>query len=158
MSEFRVDLLVFALDRTRHALVLAGVERVARAVEITALPGAPESVRGIVNVQGRVVPVFDCRQRFGLPSRELRPSDQLIFALARRRRVGLWVDEVCGVISHPADQVLAPEGILSGLHMVRGVVRLPDELLLIHDLDAFLGIEEDAALRNALGHATATHQ
>ncbi len=51
------------------------VEKVVRAAEITLLPKAPEIVVGVVNWQGRVVPVVNMRARFGLTAREFDFTD-----------------------------------------------------------------------------------
>jgi len=66
-----VHVVVFELAGQKYALQLSAVQLVVRAVEITPLPKAPACVAGIINFQGRVVPVFNLRQRFQLPEREL---------------------------------------------------------------------------------------
>ena len=58
--------VVFGLGGQRPAGV---VERVVQAVEITPLPGAPDGMLGVIDVAGRVLPVFDLRQRLELPPR-----------------------------------------------------------------------------------------
>ena len=85
-------LVVIALDQQRYALRLAAVERVVRMVEVTALPAAPLAISGMVNVQGRVVPVYDLRRRFGLPKREVTLADHFIVARTARRSVALIAD------------------------------------------------------------------
>ena len=72
--------LCFRLDQRRYALLLAVVDKVVRAVAITALPDAPAGVHGVIAVQGRVVPVINMRQRLDLPAADLRLQDQLIIA------------------------------------------------------------------------------
>jgi purine-binding chemotaxis protein CheW len=72
--------VVFTLDEQRYALYLHAVVRVVRIVEITPLPQTPEVIRGVVNVQGQVIPVVDIRKRFQLPEREPELGDQLIIA------------------------------------------------------------------------------
>ncbi len=74
--------VVFGLDEHSFALRLSAVVRVVRAVEVTPLPRAPEIVLGVINVQGRITPVFDVRKRFRLPAREISLSDQFIIARA----------------------------------------------------------------------------
>jgi purine-binding chemotaxis protein CheW len=74
------QLVVFRLDNQRYALPLPTVERIVRAVEVTALPKAPSIVLGIVDVAGRVCPVLNVRQRFGLPDKEIRSADQFLIA------------------------------------------------------------------------------
>ena len=80
-------IVVLTLDEQRYALRLSAVERIVRAVEVTALPQAPEGVLGVVNVEGRVIPVVNIRQRFNLPEQEINLDDQLIIARTSRRDV-----------------------------------------------------------------------
>jgi purine-binding chemotaxis protein CheW len=65
------QLVVFALDEQRYALRLTAVERIVRAVEVTPLPKAPQIVLGVIDAQGRIIPVVDVRQRFRLTEREV---------------------------------------------------------------------------------------
>lgn len=152
MDELR-QLIVLELDGRRYALDLRAIDRVVRAVAVTALPGAPSSVAGVIDVQGEVIPLYDLRQRFGLPDRPLRLSDQMVVARTARRRVALWVDEVSDIATCPASDVLAAEALVPGVTYVQGVVRLPDGLVLIHDLDRFLSQDEANALDAALARA-----
>lgn len=142
--------VVFALDGQRFALYCSAVSRVVRIVEITPLPQAPGIVRGMVNAQGQVIPVFDIRKRFHLPEREIDLSNQLVIANTARRSVALVVDEVTGVVESREQEVITAEKILPGTDYVEGVIKLEDGLILIHDLDKFLSLEEDRKLDAAL--------
>jgi purine-binding chemotaxis protein CheW len=142
--------VVFSLDAGRYALPLAAVERVVRAVEITRLPAAPPIVLGAIDVQGRVLPVFNIRRRFGLPERNIDPTDQFVIARSANRAVVLVVDEAQGVLQSPVSDTLSAVGITTGLEHIRGVIRLPDGLVLIQDLDLFLSAAESRALDEAL--------
>lgn len=144
------SLVVFTLEDRHYALRLAAVERVIRIVEITPLPQAPEIVIGVVNVQGEIIPVVNVRQRFGLPQREISLSDQLIIAHISQRKVGLIADAVMDVIEYSEQDIAAAESILPDMEHVDGILKLPDGLVLIHDLDKFLSLEEEASLEQAL--------
>ena len=144
------QLVVFTLDEQRYALYLPAIERIWRIAEIAPLPKAPEIVLGVVNVQGRVIPVIDVRKRFRLPERDINLSDQLIIAQMSRRTVALVVDAVSGVVECPAQDMISAEEILPGMEYVEGVVKLEDGMILIHDLEKFLSLEEDKSLDKAL--------
>jgi purine-binding chemotaxis protein CheW len=144
-------LVVFTLDEQRYALRLEAVERIVRLVEVTPLPKAPEIVLGVVNVQGRVLPVVNIRRRFRLPDREADLRDQLILAWTSRRSVVLVVDAVGGVVERTGEELIPAGSIVPGTEYVDGVVKLPDGLVLIHDLDKFLSLEEETKLGKALG-------
>lgn len=143
-------LVVFALQGQRYALRLAAVERIVAVAAITALPSAPTIVMGIVNVQGRVIPVVDVSKRFGLPGRDIELSDRLIVARTSRRPVALLVAAVFGVIDCAQAQITAAGRILTHAQYVEGVVKLDDGLVLIHDLDTFLSPLEETQLQQAL--------
>lgn len=143
-------LLVFTLDEPRYALPLTAVERVARAVEVTPLPQAPRIVLGVINAQGRVIPVVDVRRRFGLPAREMRRDDRLIIARTLRRLVALVADEVTGIREIPAQELVSAKEDLPFAGCLRGVAKLEDGLVLISDLEAFLSLDEERLLGGAL--------
>ena len=145
--------LVFILDGQRYALHLAAVDRVVRMVRITPISTAPEILLGVVNRGGVVIPVMDVRRRFNLPEREISLSDRLIFARTtrtKRRFVALVADTVTGVIECLEHSLISAERILPELAHIEGVIKLADGLILIHNLDKFLSIEEEAAVDMAL--------
>ena len=145
-----IQLVVFCLDEQRYALPLAAVERTVRAVEVTPLPKAPDIVFGVIDVQGRVLPVLDLRRRFRLPQREIRPVDQFLIAHTVTRTVVLVIDVAEGVIGLPQSAVIPSTRIVPGLDQIKGVIRLDDGLVLIHDLERCLSLDEARALDEAM--------
>lgn len=144
------SLMVFTLDDRRYALPLPAAERVVCMVAITPLPKAPDIVLGVVNIQGRVIPVINMRRRFNLPEREIALTDQLVIAHTAQRPVALVADAVLDIIAYPAQSMIAAEDVLPNIEYVEGVVKLADGLILIHDLDKFLSLEEEDLLDHAL--------
>jgi purine-binding chemotaxis protein CheW len=57
---------------------------------------------------------------------------------------------VSGVIEYNDAAVVKPGDIVPGLEYIDGVVKLNDGLVLIHDLDKFLSLEEEQLLDQAL--------
>lgn len=147
-----IQLVIFSLDEQSYALHLDMVKRVVRLVEITPLPKAPEIVLGVVNVQGEIIPVVNIRRRFGLSERDMSLADQLIIASASKRTVALVVNSVISVIEHPEQDLISAEKILSGMEYVEGVVKLEDGIILIHNLDKFLSLNEERALDEAINY------
>ncbi len=60
------------------------------------------------------------------------------------------IDEALGVIDLPSSGMVGAAQIVPGLEHIRGVVQLPDGLVLIHDLERFLSLDEERALDEAL--------
>lgn len=144
------QLIVFSIDEQRYALPLSIVERVIRAVEITLLPKAPDMVIGIVNVQGRIIPVVNIRRRFGLREREIDLNDQLVIAYTSKRSIAFVADSVSGVIGIPEKEVVAAEEILPGMGYVKGIVKEDDGMIHILDIDSILSSGEIKSLNDAM--------
>lgn len=140
--------VAFALDGQRYALPLQSVTRIVHAAEITPLPLAPDVVAGALNVGGRILPVYNIRRRLRLPERALGLDDQFIIAHAARRQVALMVDRALGLIE--ARPVEAMSTLAPDLRHLRGVLSMPDGMVLIQDLEQFLSPDEDQALESAL--------
>lgn len=143
-------LIVFRLDRGRYALPLDVVERVVRAVEVTPLPHAPAIVLGAIDVHGQVLPVLNIRRRFLLPDRDISPADWFLLAHTTSRMVALVVDEAEGLVECADADIVPSTRIAPGLERFPGVITLRDELVLVHDLERFLSLDEARALDDAM--------
>jgi len=146
-------LVVFCLDGQRYALEFARVQRSIRVVAITPLPEAPPIVLGIMDLGGVVIPVIDTRKRFNHPPRDVRLSDHLIIARAGKRTVALLVDETRGVIEISPESYAPARTILPGLELVDGAIKLTDGLVLVHDLERLLSLEQETAIDIAISAA-----
>ncbi len=149
-AEGTVHVLVYHIDEQRYGLFLCDVDKVVRAVAITPLLDAPTAVMGIINVRGRVIPVVNMRRKLQLPERDVELNDQFVIARTTKRTVALVVDWVEGVIERPGTEVIRGEEIVAGLENLKGVIRLPDGLILIHNLDRFLFRDEEEGLGETL--------
>jgi purine-binding chemotaxis protein CheW len=144
------ELLVFALGEHRFGLPAEAVIEVVRVVAWSPLPGAPEIIEGVANVRGTLVPVLDVRVRFGFPGTEVDPDQHLIVARAGPRVVALRVDRALALTTIPDDAFEPVERVAPGARLVAGVARLPDGVLVIHDLERFLSLDEGERLDAAL--------
>lgn len=143
-------IVVFALDSGRYALALECVEHAARMVEVTPLPKTPAIVCGIINVRGRLVPVINLRRRFGLPERDAALGDQLLIARSATRTLAMIVDAVIDVAECGAQDYVASASVVPGSDYIQGIAKLADGMVLIHDLDRFLSLDEAQSLDQAL--------
>lgn len=143
-------LVIFTLDDQRYGIPLVAVDRVVRMVEITAIPGAPRFVRGVINVQGEIVPVIDLRQRFALPDRVIGLSDQLLITTVMERKFALVTDAVIDVSEWRECSLAEAADIMPGLPFLAGVAKLPDGMVLIEDPEKLLSSMELQTISDAL--------
>ena len=107
-------ILAFELGSGLYALPMADVDELVRAVTVVPLPKAPAVVEGVVDVRGRVVPVFDLRARFaarGMFSQDIatnsvstgRRRARALFRFSNKWRpsVRIWQDRYARRQLHP---------------------------------------------------------
>lgn len=143
-------LLVFALSGLHCALQISDIERILHAVEINPVPKAPKIVMGLVNVQGRVIPVLNIRRLFHLPEIEITLDDQIIICRTTSRPVAILVDNVLGVSELSEKDIIAPDDLYPGMEYLKGVTKLKAGIVYIYNLDRFLSSEENAEIEQLL--------
>lgn len=147
------ELVVFAIDGQRFAIDLYHVERIVRAVEVTRLPGAPATVYGVINVEGRVIPVLDTRRQLGLAERNIEPSD--LFIIVTDPTTPEWSmaiigDEVFPVMELPEEDVVLSRRVLAKAGFARGVAKVDGEMILLVAIDKTLSFEDRDKLHSAI--------
>jgi purine-binding chemotaxis protein CheW len=107
-------------------------------------------VEGVIDVRGNLVPVYDLRTRFGLPPRPLDPDHRLVIAWTGERTIAIRCDRT-DWIAHAVPQRLDPDlRLLADDSPIAGTARLPDGMVLIHDLATFLDDAARVTLEEAL--------
>ena len=145
--------VLMTVDGQAYALPLAAVDRILRMVEITPLPGAPDVVEGVIDIQGNVVPVVSVRRRLGLSHRPVEVSDSLVVARARNRRLAVIAESVLGVVERSGDDVVSTSNIACAAPYIEGLLKTSDGLVLIQDLDKFFSFDEESSLEQAMENA-----
>lgn len=138
--------VVFVLEGQRYALALEQVERLLRAVEITPLPESFGMVCGVINLQGRVVPVLDLRRRFGLPGREIDVRDQLLVVRSGQTLIALPVDDTLGLVFEAEGEPLETGNNDSQHAYVSSVLPVGGDLVMVLDVAVLLTPSELRAL------------
>ena len=96
----------------------------------------------MINVRGALVPVLDIRQRFGIQPRALTPDQHLIIARTNPRLVALRVDRALDLVVVDEEAIESAASVAPGTEYVAGIAKLADGLLVIHDLETFLSLDE----------------
>ena len=142
------QIVVFALEDEHYGLEIAAVYEIIRHQPITAVPQAPGFVEGVINLRGRIIPVVDLRQRFGLTAAPASASSRIVVCDAASTRVGLVVDGVSEVLMVPAEAIEATPAVAVGRNSeyVRGIAKIGDGLIILLDLDHLFSNEENESL------------
>jgi len=147
-----MQLVVFELGDESYGVDISRVQDINRMQEITEIPHAPESVVGVINLRGRVIPVIDLRKRFGLPEAVHTKDTRIVVVHLEGNLIGVIVDAVSQVLRIPADIVEPPSPVLAGVDSkyLRGIAKLDDKLVILLDLDFVLSRREQEAISEVL--------
>lgn len=146
-------LVLFEAGGCRFGLRLEEVERVLPMLEVQPLPRAPRAVLGVINLHGEILPVLDLLRRLRRPTAAPRASDRLVIARSSRRRFALRVDAALGISEFEPSLTTAVDALLLGASGVSGVVATAEGVLLIHDSERFMSLNEERRLDQALARA-----
>lgn len=130
------QVVTFRVGEDEFAADIMAVERVLRYVEPTGVPNLPEWVEGVLEYEGRVVPVIDLARRFEIAREGGEGQDAGSGGMARRiivfavgdDWVGAVVDSVLEVVMIPGARISPPPALFRGLsaEYLRGLVRRAD--------------------------------
>ena len=155
-TEAPTKLVTFRLGDDLFAADIFSVERVLRHQTPRALPDVPPWISGVIEYQGRVVPVLSLRRRFELPAVEATGQTRIVVLNARGEWIGIIVDSVLEVSVVEVGQLSEPPAFFRGLagEYLKGIVRRGDErerLVIILDVEQLLSATERIALERARG-------
>ncbi|MFN3198628.1 MAG: chemotaxis protein CheW [Bradymonadia bacterium] len=125
----------FFLDNHFFGVEVNHVQEVLRYQEMTPVPQAPDTIRGLINLRGQIVTAIDLRRRLAfepLPE-EAKPMNVVVGT--DDGTVSFLVDRIGDVLTVDEGQYEAPPETLEGpvANMVTGTYKLEDRLLLVLD-------------------------
>jgi purine-binding chemotaxis protein CheW len=134
--------VIFRLGGEGYALEVMRVQEVLDVKSLTQVPGGPRSLRGVLNLRGHVVPVYDLRVPFELPI-DRNPSKAPSVLMVESSMgndvhvTGLLVDRVSDVLEFAPEEIqAAPQlGLGKATPFVRGLIRHQEGFLLVLDVD-----------------------
>ncbi|MBF0621708.1 MAG: purine-binding chemotaxis protein CheW [Magnetococcales bacterium] len=156
----------FTLGELYLGIDIILVREINRSMECTPVPGAHDYIRGMLNIRGRVISLFDLKRRLGwsesldtdnntrhkqynviMKTREEVMNIDRDMAELRcpwQDPVGLVVDQLGDVRDIVDDNVQPPPANLRGISVdfVHGVVEFEKNLLVILNVAAVLGVED----------------
>lgn len=138
--------LTFALGREFYGIPALQVREIIRLCEITFVPNLPPYVKGVLNLRGRIIPVIDLRQRFGLAAAEATERTCIVVVQLRttahtNKVMGLMVDGVEEVANLTQEDIeptpdfgpAVEASYILGIAKIKGVVKV------LLDIDQILG-------------------
>jgi purine-binding chemotaxis protein CheW len=136
-------LATFFLDREEYGVDVRLVQEIRRVTEITQVPRAPDFIKGVINLRGRIIPVIDLKKKLGLGEVIVTKLSRIVVVTIKGRLLGLLVDGASQVLKIPVSLVEPPpaEVVQKGGDYLRGVAKLEKRLIILVDLEMALALE-----------------
>lgn len=138
---FRLGQEIFAIDvfQVREVLDLSSITRV---------PGAPEFMRGVINVRGSVVPVVDLKLKFGLPQVSVTVDTRIVVMEVTLDGetivIGALADAVHEVLELEPHQIEETPriGLKWDIEFIKGIGKRGDQFIIIVDINKVFSMDE----------------
>ncbi len=143
--------LAFRVGAETYGLGVLRVQEVIGLPDITRVPQMTEAVRGVINLRGRIIPVFDLRVAFGVPPEDTETTCVVIGQVDYGERavtVGFIADEIRGVLEIGDEQMgPVPEfGKGRKAAFLTGMATTDTGVVMILDIDTIMDEEDVAAI------------
>lgn len=150
-----LQIVVFKLGQEEYGLQIDQIKEVVITPNITRMPQTPSFVRGVANIRGNVIAIFDLEDRFNLTRSQNNGNKYTLVVESDDLKLGLLVNEVPNTVSVNASDLDESVGIINDANTdsnyIRGIIKHGDRLIIL--VDIFKVIDQE--MTNTLKKTTA---
>lgn len=138
----------FRLGSKLFAVNIGQITKILELTEITKVPNSPNYFKGIINLFGDVIPIFDGRLKFGFQETEkTRETCILILVFELDGQVvnsGIIVDSVEKVLTFDPEHIKPAPTVGKGFNaeFISGITTFNDEFVIILNIEKIFSEEE----------------
>ncbi len=143
----------FTIGTEEYGVDIMAIREIKGWTATTELPNTPDYMRGVINLRGAIIPIFDLRARFSEGLTETTARHVIIVVAVRQKVLGILVDAVADIITVstadiqpvPDIEQKADAALLAGLVTVDGRMVALLDLDRLFDGDTHLDLTGHAA-------------
>ncbi|RPI51974.1 MAG: purine-binding chemotaxis protein CheW [Deltaproteobacteria bacterium] len=143
MSESQ-QYVIFSINEQTYGIEILKIKEVVSYRKITPLPNMRGLIKGIINLRGVVLPVFDLREKFNLSETNYTPFHTIIVMEILGRVMGVIVDDISDVVVILPEEVQSTSNLPPGMktEYMKGIGEKENRLIVLLDIDRLLSPEE----------------
>lgn len=145
MDNREIQVLIFSINDEYYATDIQEVERILSYIEPTKLPDSPKFIHGVINYEGKILPILSLGERFSLPVKNQdNKESKIIVAKQGDTKIGIIVDVVSEVTNVKLDNIEEPPEIVSGIskRYIKGLIKIDDKIIIFLNLGTILTDDE----------------
>lgn len=140
-----LQIVVFKLGQEEYGLHIDQIKEVVITPNITRIPQTPSFVKGVANIRGNVIAIFDLEERFKLRVTEQTNNKYTLVVESEDIKMGLLVSDVPNTISVSASDLDETVSIINDVHTddnyINGIIKTGERLIIL--IDIFKVIDQD---------------
>lgn len=135
--------VVFKLENENYGVDINLVQGIEKEQQIVRVPNTVNYIKGIMNLRGEIIPVYDLRAKFGLPQAS-EEDRQYIIVKVRDSKIALEVDGVKEIHDVYDEDIfnVPPIIINENTRYLKKVIKSENTLIVLIDVDYLLSEEE----------------
>lgn len=140
--------LTFHLGREEFGIQVMHVREIIGIQDITAVPGTPAHLRGVINLRGKIIPIVDLRAKFSFPEAAFTETTCIVVVQVIQdgdaAMIGLIVDGVSEVLNLSAGDIEDPPDFGEGVEtpFVLGIAKCKGSVKILLKIEDVLTLQE----------------
>ena len=138
--EKELQVVGFRIGEETFGVRIGSVREIVRVPEITSVPNAQDTIEGVINLRGKIIPVIDLRKRFGQADIQPDKKNRILVVELENKLVGLIVNSASEVLKIPPSEIESPGSVFADgeSSYVTGVGKLKGRLIILLDIAKLL--------------------
>lgn len=143
MSE-ETQYLTFILDKEEYGIEILKVREIIGYQKLTKIPYISGFIKGIINLRGTIIPVFDLRTKFDLELKAYDKYTTIIVLEISGRIMGAIVDAVSDITFLTSEEVQPTPSFPTAIRteFITGIGKKDDRLIILLSIDRIFSMEE----------------
>ncbi len=137
--------VTFVVEGRSYGIPIGSVREIIRWTRVTPLPNQPTFARGVLNLRGTIVPVYDLRARLSGALTEASDTHVIVIANVGSQTLGILVDAVSDILNVGPDDLKTPPQAVDSSASQALVSTEDDRLVTILNLSSLFGSPGDGA-------------
>lgn len=147
--------VIFKLKGEKYGIDINLVNGIEKEQHIVKVPNAPENIKGIINLRGSIIPVYNLAKKFG--AADISPENsQLIVTKSGDMVIAVEVEGVDEIFDIPESSISEVPRLIQGgkTSYIQEIAKVGEELVIILDVNCLLTEEEQRDVEEFVNEQT----
>ncbi len=140
--------VTFTVGSEEYGVNILSVREIRGWTPESRLPNLPDYVRGVINLRGIIIPIFDLRARFGGGATQVTKRHVVVVIQVGERTRGILVDAISDILAIGHDSIKPPPDVDSGMidaEYLSGLYTADDRMVTLLNVEKLFSVEAGEA-------------